>query len=152
MGRNAQSSYLRSFSRRQETRRPSKSTLSHRGGSWLQLSGAPTRHEGYNLKALPRKRLWKEAIKNNNKKRKKRSSQIPIETHRRAITVLTFQKRERGKSIFLTAAFLNCLFLLPFWGEKGGGWWQLHHVKDQRAADMNSYLASLHKGLIIIHK
>lgn len=32
-------------------------------------------------------------------------------------------KRERGKSLFLTAAFFNCLFLLPFWkeGEVGDG-------------------------------
>ena len=75
---------------------------------------------------------------------------IPRDTQKSNNSV-DIPKREKERGISLPAAFFHCLFLLLFWGEKGGGWWQWDHVKDQGAADTNFYLASLHKGLIIKH-
>lgn len=54
---------------------------------------SPILFEGYNLKALSRKRLWKAAANS------------PLETHRRAITMLTFQK-EKGARAFSYSSIL----------------------------------------------
>lgn len=79
-----------------------------------------------------------------------RSSQVPPWDTQKSNNYVDIPRREREKSISLAVTFFNCLFWLPFWREKGGGW-RLDHVKDQSAADVNFYQASLHKDLIIIH-
>lgn len=106
-----------SWSRRQNPSWPPESTPPHKGGSWLQLSQAPTLREDCNSKAL----LEKDSGQ--------RQPNTPRDTQKSSNCV-DIPKRVRGRSIFLAAAFFDCLFLLPFWREKGGGWWQRDHVQD----------------------